>query len=353
MSQPRRPRIAYPAVACLVAALLFGASTPAAKTLLHSLGPFTLAGLLYLGAAIAVAPFSGRGGSAALRRDPRQRRLLATTVIVGGGLGPVLLLAGLAAAPAASVSLWFNLEVVFTALIAGAFFRENLGARTLGAAALVFAGGALLAGPAGHASPGAVLCVALACLCWGFDNNLTAIVDGFTPAQITLAKGLGAGVVNLALGFVIEGKPSHPADAWPALAVGALGYGASIVLYVTGARQLGASRSQLIFATSPFLGVALAWTMLGEPVQPAQIAAAALMLGGIGLMLGARHEHEHTHEATTHTHAHRHDDGHHDHVHPELPAGVRHTHPHTHEPVTHRHPHVPDLHHRHGHRGRS
>jgi hypothetical protein len=42
-----------PAASCLLAALLFGAATPASKALLGTLGPFTLAGLLYLGAAIA------------------------------------------------------------------------------------------------------------------------------------------------------------------------------------------------------------------------------------------------------------------------------------------------------------
>ena len=40
----------------LVAAALFGAAAPVAKSLLGPLGAFRLAGLLYLGAAAAVAP---------------------------------------------------------------------------------------------------------------------------------------------------------------------------------------------------------------------------------------------------------------------------------------------------------
>jgi drug/metabolite transporter (DMT)-like permease len=343
------PRLAVPAMLCLLAAALFGASTPLAKALLGSIGPFTLAGLFYLGGALGVLPFAFRGGSPALRRDPRQRRMLALAVLFGGGIGPVLLLFGLRSAPAASVALWLNTETVATAFIAWAFFHEHLDRRTLLAAGLVLAGGLLLASPEGAAGWRAGALVALACVCWGLDNNLTALVSGFTPAQTTLVKGLGAGTVNLAIGLVVEGGLAPAAGVGAALLVGAFSYGFSIMLYISGAQQLGASRSQLLFSTSPFLGVLLAWLVFGERATGAQLAAAALMISGIALMLGARHEHEHAHERMVHTHEHRHDDGHHDHVHPGLPAWVRHTHEHVHEPVTHTHPHVPDLHHRHGH----
>jgi hypothetical protein len=43
----------------LVSACLFGASTPASKLLLGSFEPFQLAGLLYLGAALGMAPLVG------------------------------------------------------------------------------------------------------------------------------------------------------------------------------------------------------------------------------------------------------------------------------------------------------
>ncbi len=107
-----------PVLSCLLAAVFFGASTPISKALLASAGPFTLAGLLYLGGALGVLPFAFRGGAPELRRDPRQRRMLALAVIFGGGAGPVLLMFGLRAAPAASVSPWLNTETAATAIIA-------------------------------------------------------------------------------------------------------------------------------------------------------------------------------------------------------------------------------------------
>jgi drug/metabolite transporter (DMT)-like permease len=142
---------------------------------------------------------------------------------------------------------------------------------------------------------------------------LTALVSGFTPAQTTAIKGVIAGSVNLALGMTIEGRVPGARALGVALLVGALSYGVSIMLYISGAQQLGATRSQLIFSTSPFMGMALAWTLLDEPAHPAQLGAAGLMAMGIYLMLTARHGPEHGHMAMSHTHSHRHDDGHHNH----------------------------------------
>jgi len=343
-------RNTLPIVWCLGAAALFGASTPASKAVLASMHPVTLAGLLYLGAAIGVLPFSFRGGSWRLARRRRHIVRLMGAVFFGGILGPVLLLLGLSLAPAASVSLWLNLESVATALLAWAFFKEHLGPRTWIAAGLVFVAGVILASPSSFGLGTAALLVALACLSWGIDNNLEATIDGLTPAQVTLAKGTVAGLVNLALGLALEGPIGDPRLIPIALALGALGYGLSIVLYVSGAQKLGAARSQMLFATSPFLGTVIAWTALAESVQVVQIVAALVIAAGLALMLSERHEHSHSHDAVVHTHDHTHDDEHHDHVHESLPLQARHTHEHSHGADRHSHPHMPDLHHRHGHR---
>ncbi len=338
-----------PAVQCLTAAALFGAAAPFSKSLLASIGPLSLAGLLYLGAAAATLPAALRDIRKARWSDRRQQLLLLGAVVFGGGLAPAFLLFGLMAAPAASVSLWLNLEVVATTLLAVALFHESADRRTALAVALVFLGGLLLAAHEGAAGIKAGALVALACVFWGLDNNFTSIVDGFTPPQTTCVKGLFAGTVNLILGLVLGERLPGLATVGFSLLVGGVCYGASIVLYISGAQQLGASRSQLLFATSGFFGVFLAWTFLGERIFPAQLGAGGLMVAGLFLMFTARHEHAHRHEATAHTHSHRHDDGHHNHVHPGLPAGVRHTHLHDHEPFAHSHPHAPDLHHRHEH----
>jgi drug/metabolite transporter (DMT)-like permease len=264
-------------------------------------------------------------------------------------VGPVLLLLGLRAAPAASVSLWLNFETIATAVLAWIFFREHLDRRVVLSVLVVFVAGVLLAAPDGFGAAGAGTLVVLACVAWGIDNNLTAIISGYTPSQTTFAKGIVAGSVNLGIGIIFESQMPAWGVLLAALVVGGLSYGVSIALYISGAQQLGATRSQLLFSTAPFLGVILSWTFLGESVQTMQLVAGALMALGIGILMTSHHEHAHTHEPLTHTHSHTHDDGHHDHVHPGVPATVRHTHPHSHEDIEHDHPHVPDLHHRHGH----
>lgn len=347
------PTAVAPVLWCLLAAALFGASTPLAKLLLDGIGPFTLSGLFYLGGAIAVLPFARGGGSVDARRARGNRVRLGVAVILGGAVGPVLLMLGLARAPASTVALWLNLETVFTAGVARLFFGEHLGARGVVGVALVLAATVVLAMPGGDpsalviAAPG-VLFVAGACACWGLDNNLVATVDGFTPAQSTGLKGIVAGGANLALGLALEGTALAPIAVVSALAVGALAYGASIVLYVAGSHQLGATRSQAIFSSAPFWGVALAWILLAEPLGPAAGIAGAAMIVAVVLLHSDVHSHVHAHEFLIHTHWHRHDDDHHDHVHqaPVAP-GTWHAHEHTHEPTTHEHAHRPDLHHRH------
>jgi len=339
-----------PIIWCLAAAALFGASTPAAKALEAHFGPWTLAGLFYLGAAAAVLPFSFRGGSPALRRKKRNLLMLLGAVVFGGGVGPVLLLTGLSMTQhSASVALWLNLETAGTALLAWLLFREHLDARTWIAAGLTVTAAVLLAAPSGFGDWMPALLVSLGCLCWGMDNNLTALVDGFTPQQTTLVKGLVAGSAVFGLSFVFESPSLSPLPVLSALTVGGLAYGASIVLYIKGAQHLGATRSQILFSTSPFLGGVFAWVFLGESVLLVQIGAAVVMIVAIRLLLTGKHEHGHQHDPQSHAHDHRHDDGHHEHIHPGLPAWIRHTHEHDHGEMEHTHPHAPDLHHRHSH----
>lgn len=121
-----------------------------------------------------------------------------------------------------------------------------------------------------------------------------------------------------------------------ALLLGALSYGASIVLYVRGAQQLGAVRSQLLFSSAPFFGVAVAWLALREDVVLTQLASAALMVIAIALLHRERHGHAHTHQAVTHTHWHRHDDDHHEHAH-DPPVHGGHVHEHEHAARSHEH----------------
>ena len=335
-----------PVVWCLAAALLFGATTPAAKSLVNDLGPVLLSGLLYWGAALAVSPSAiADWRKSRHAKRPGHSYLIGATVF-GGIIGPVLMLWGLSLAPAGSVSLWLTLETVATAVLARLFFREHLGALGWLATGLVILASAGLAEPE-SASAMAALLVGLACIAWGLDNNFTALIDGYSTAEITWFKGVCAGLITVPIGLAMGGLATG-SQILTALLIGALGYGASLVLYVAGAQQLGATRSQLCFSTAPVFGLAVAWGFFGESIGVEHAIAIGIMATALWLLHLESHEHDHHHEAIEHTHWHRHDDGHHDHD-PSAPAGSWHQHRHTHGMQTHRHAHRPDIHHRHPH----
>lgn len=343
-------------ISALLAAMLFGASTPLAKLLLGEITPLLLASVLYLGSGIGLLVWLALRRF--LQRAPAATSLtasdylwLAAAVAAGGVIAPVLLVFGLVRTDAAAASLMLNLEGALTAAIAWLAFRENVDRRVFLGMAIIVAGGVLLSWQEVPRAGGVagLLLIAAACLAWAIDNNLTRRVSGGDAATIATAKGLVAGTVNLALalGLGAELPPLTPLAA--AGLVGFLGYGVSLVLFIIALRHLGAARTGAYFSVAPFFGAALAIAVLGEETTMLFWVAGALMALGVWLHVSERHEHEHTHEPTEHSHPHTHD-AHHQHAHEAGWDGQEpHTHSHRHARLVHSHPHYPDLHHRHGH----
>jgi drug/metabolite transporter (DMT)-like permease len=240
----------WPGVAsALGAAVLFGASTPAAKALLATVDPWMTAGLLYLAAGL------GLGATRLLRntvgRRPVERSLqradlpwLAGVVLAGGLFAPVLLMFGLARNSATTISLLLNLEGLATKAIAWIVFREHVDRRLLFGACCILAGGVLLSwqGRQVTIDNGALL-VVLACVAWGIDNNLTRKLSLADPLQIAMIKGVVAGSANL--GVSLSGGAQLPdrSDTLVVGIVGFLGYGVSLVLFVEALRNLGTART--------------------------------------------------------------------------------------------------------------
>lgn len=335
----------------LGAAVLFGLSMPATQPLLAAVDPWLAAGLLYAGAGIGLAiahllrTLSRAGPPEAPLRRP-DLPWLAAIVVTGGILGPVLLMFGLARSGAASASLLLNLEGVATLGVAWLVFREHVDRRLLLGALSIIAGAVLLSWQGQDAAfdIGSMF-VALACVAWGIDNNLTRKLSSADPLQIAMIKGLSAGAANLGLALTVGSHLPYLADALAAALVGFFGYGVSLVLFVSALRHLGTARTGAYFSLAPLVGAAGAVIFLHEEVGWTLLAAGTLMAIGLYLHLAERHDHQHAHEAFEHDHGHVHDQ-HHSHGHAAEP---RHAHRHRHAPLVHRHPHYPDLHHRHPH----
>jgi len=341
----------------LLAAVLFGASTPVAKFLLGDVAPVLLAGLFYAGSGSGLALVLAvrhwtKGSHAAGQLWPSKAdwRWLAAAIGFGGIAGPILMMLGLSSTAASASALLLNLEAVFTALLAWVVFRENFDRRIAAGMASIVLGGVILAWTPGDSSisTGSVL-IAAACLCWALDNNLTRKVAANDAIVIACMKGLVAGGVNIGIALAIGNMLPPWTLATAAAFVGFVGYGISLTLFVVALRALGTARTGAYFSVAPFFGALLAVGLQHEPLTPTLVAAALLMAAGVLLHITERHVHEHEHVPGSHIHPHTHDE-HHQHQHGADWDGIEpHTHVHEHQPMRHEHAHFPDIHHRHDH----
>lgn len=337
-------------VYALLSAALFGVSAPFAKILLGEISPWLLAGLLYLGSGIglAIARLIWPSKEAGLGR--RDLPWLGAAVLAGGGVGPVLLLFGLAQSSASEASLLLNLESVLSLVIAWVIFKENVDRRLMIGVVSIVAGAVILSWPE-HAGVGlswGPVLIAAACLAWAIDNNLTRKVSAADPMQIAMVKGLVAGVVNVSMALMAGATLPPASSVGEAAVLGFLSYGVSLTLFVLALRHLGTARTGAYYSLAPFIGAGAAILFLNEPITATFIAGGVLMAIGLWLHLTEQHQHEHVHQPMVHDHVHVHDD-HHQHPHsPGMPSEP-HAHAHRHARLIHRHPHYPDLHHRHSH----
>ena len=334
----------------LLAAALFGLSTPWVQRLGVGLGPFTTAALLYAGAAAVAWVLRQPAEREAQLRRTDLPRLLAMAGM-GAVLGPVALAWGLQHTSGTSASLMLTLEAVFTAVLAWRWYGETLDRRVATAMGLLLLGGLVLVwdqGQAGDAQLLGLLAVLLATTAWGVDNTLSRGVADRDPGQVVLAKALLGTVATSTLAW--QGHEPVPGIQMAAalLAVGATGYGLSLRFYLLAQRAFGAARTGSVFAFAPFIGALGAFAMGDRSTSLALLAGGGLMLAGVLVHLTEKHAHAHAHDALEHEHAHTHGEGHHSHTHSTLPTGP-HSHWHRHEPLRHAHPHVPDAHHLHSH----
>jgi len=338
----------------LVAAALFGASTPFAKLLTGDMPPVLLAGLLYLGSGLGLmfARFVRDGGLESSDVQKDDWPWLLGAIFFGGVVGPVALMLGLFSTSGSTASLLLNLEAVLTAVIAWVVFKENADRRIVLGMLAIVAGGVVLGWQTGSSTQSGVIGPALvgfACLCWAIDNNLTRKVSASDALFVAGVKGVIAGTVNTALAISFGAELPNFATLSSTMFVGLVGYGISLVLFVLALRGLGTARTGAYFSTATFIGAAVALFVFSETTSLAFWIAAALMGWGVWLHLTEHHDHEHEHEVLEHSHDHSHDEHHH-HAHETgwIDSGS-HSHLHTHVTMKHSHPHYPDIHHRHVH----
>ncbi len=275
----------------LLAAALYALGTPFSKLLLQELPPTLTAGFLYLGAGICMLTLSLLRRLTGRRNEERlSRRELPFTVlmILLDIAAPVLLMWGLRTAGAAEASLLGNFEIVATALIALAVFREAISPRLFAGILFVTLSCALLSVTdlrSFRFSGGAALVLGAATL-WGLENNCTRKISSKDPLQIVLLKGIGSGAGALVTGLLLGERTERFLPVLFALLLGAVAYGLSIYCYVYAQRRIGAARTSAFYAVCPFIGVLLSLLIFRELPGRMFIPALCLMLLGAWLCSG-------------------------------------------------------------------
>lgn len=276
----------------ILAATLYALNSPLSKILLDFMPPTIMAGSLYVGAGI------GMGIVALIRRASKTQqsesplskkdRPYVLLMIALDIAAPIFLLVGLHHTTAATASLLNNFEIVATALVALAVFKEAISPRlftgilfvTLSCVLLSFEDITSLQFSAGS------LFILLAAVCWGFENNCTRKISSKDPLQIVLLKGIFSGLGSIIIGLLLGERVTVLWSIPAVLGVGFVAYGLSIFFYVYAQRTLGAARTSAYYAVAPFIGTLLSLVIFREMPSSTYFVALGLMIIGAWLSAG-------------------------------------------------------------------
>jgi drug/metabolite transporter (DMT)-like permease len=190
-------------------------------------------------------------------------------------------------APAGVGAICNAMAVLFTALVAVAFFGERISTRRGIALLTGFAGVVVLAGSktAGASVGWAVVAGTSAAFLYGIGANLVRkYLTGMPPAAVAAATLSGAALLTLP--FALAQWPEHaiPARSWAAAALlGVLCTGIAFVMYYRLIKRIGPARAVTVTYMVPLFGVLWAWWLLGEALTIPMAIAGVLIVGSVML----------------------------------------------------------------------
>lgn len=270
----------------ILAAALYAISCPFSKILLNKVPPTMMAGLLYLGAGIGMSViglFRYKTGNIKKEMRITKKELpFAVAMVVLDIMAAILLMIGLNLTTPAIVSLLSNFEIVATSLIAFFIFREFINKRLWIAIGLITISSIVLSVQdtgSFSLSFGSII-VLLACICWGFENNVTRMLSVKDPLQVVIIKGFGSGIGSLIISFIIRETSTNVLYIIASLLLGFVAYGLSIYFYVYAQRELGAAKTSAYYAIAPFIGVAISFIIFLQIPTATFIIALLIMISG-------------------------------------------------------------------------
>jgi drug/metabolite transporter (DMT)-like permease len=284
----------------LVLWFVWGSTYLGIKLAIDTIPPFLMGFLRFVPAGLLLA------GAIAIRhrrsRHRPSRRELVDTAIVGtalllGGMG--LVAWAEQSVPSGIAALLIALMPMWLAIFSRVLFGERLPALATAGIGLGLVGVAILAWPVGGVGdldPAGVLALLVSPIFWSL-GSLYAARRAVLPGPALFASGLEmiAGGLALLVAAVLTGelgafdvKAVSP-ESWAGLAY--LLLVGSLVGYTTYAWLLSVAplpRVATYAYVNPIVAVVLGWALVGEPMSPRTLVAAAVIVAAVVLIVTAR-----------------------------------------------------------------
>ncbi|MEM9047873.1 MAG: DMT family transporter [Pseudomonadota bacterium] len=189
----------------------------------------------------------------------------------------------------ATVGVLYMSYPLFTVLLGWLLFRDRPAPRSLFGGGLILMAAAMVAGPAalGGGAPGAVLLALLAPLGFGAAVNiLSRRMTDLAPLARVAATSTSAGVLLVPLTLSLPLASILPPDRDALMLLLGLSLVTAVIpqlMYVTGAPHIGPDRAAAAGSIELPTMLVVGWTLLGEPLGPIEILAAALVVSAIVL----------------------------------------------------------------------
>lgn len=239
-------------------------------------------------AAVMLTPFAKKTRSKLRQND---YVILLSASLSGAALAPSLFFFGLNQTTASDASILVNGEVLFSVILAIAFFKEKIKPAGYIAIMLALIGTTIVATDSTNSifipeiNSGNLFVIG-STMFWPIDNNLTRLIASRMniPRIIQIKSLIGGSILLVLVSFLGISFDLDTTAIIEIIILGTIGFGASLYFFIRSLSKIGTIRTVLIFSLSSVFGMVFSVLFLGEQIQYYQMLAVMLLLSGIYLI---------------------------------------------------------------------
>jgi len=279
----------------ILSAVLYGSISTVAKPFLSNINPILLSSIIYLIIGISITIVSSITKNTS-KFSWNSFKLIFLTAFFGAVVAPILYFSGLKLTDASLVSILINAEFLFTILFAITLLKENPGRYGYFGILCIFAGLIVLNLKQDNLSAnffqnndliGSLLILGSA-IFWALDNNISKVIlqKEVPIVRLIQLKSLIGGITSFVIVIILNISFTINISNIPSLLFLSLGgFAGSLFLFLKGIKEVGATKSVMIFSTSTLFGIIFAIIFLNEQIEIYRfVFSVMLMITGIMLI---------------------------------------------------------------------